>query len=381
MNLPFANYVETRLHFQKVLELWGAAGRQKTPTAATIANHLAENYNVGGYCNASSPDALKPAQEYFGKCVPVIFEDLSAADVSQQGRKMSPNYLKQLFEIRDGGQCRVRNSCVCFHPLQPKIMCINDKPENWLKAVDGITGADDEPLKKRLFFVHIDEPVIAPSAVAAHEADLDAIVAQGKRRRLELQGGPSSESDLTPTTAASAYVEAMSTSGEDGGDDDDEDAPDDAAFATSPVASELPAAASGPLGPDGKPLFARLPEFVAVYLVFASDVLVRVGELPKEVYEHYLAELRSVQPDMADAYEHTAHCSVSFQAWLTGSSSTTTLKLVQAWLTGSEKLTEDALYNLIIGQTVLPSWRRLEALCPFKVDAPPSPEERTLGVS
>ena len=36
---------------------------------------------------------------------------------------------------------------------------------------------------------------------------------------------------------------------------------------------------------------------------------------------------------------------------------------------------KDALYNLIIGQTVLPSWRRLEALGPFSVDAPPSPEK------
>ena len=100
--------METRLHFENVLVLWGAAGRQKTPTAAAIANHLAENSSVGRYCKASNPDALKPAQEYFGKCVPVIFGELSAADVSQQGRKMSPNYLKQVFEIRGGGQCRVR---------------------------------------------------------------------------------------------------------------------------------------------------------------------------------------------------------------------------------------------------------------------------------
>ena len=62
---------------------------------------MAENYDVGHYCKASSPDALKPAQEYFGKCVPVILEELSAADASQQGRKMSANYLKQLFEIRE----------------------------------------------------------------------------------------------------------------------------------------------------------------------------------------------------------------------------------------------------------------------------------------
>jgi hypothetical protein len=162
--------------------------------------------------------------------------------------------------------------------------------------------------------------------------------------------------------------------------DGSEDAPDDAASAASSLTAELPAAASasvteelpgaasGPLGPDGQPLFARLPEFVAVYLVFASDVLVRIGELPKEVYEHYLAELRSVQPDMADAYENTTHCSVSFLT------DTTSLKLVREWL-GSETITQGALYNLIIGQTVLPSWRHLEALGPFRVDAPPAPEE------
>ena len=81
--------------------LWGGGGRQQTPTAAGIANHLAENYDVGHYCKASSPDALKPAQEYFGRCVPVILEELSAKDVSQQGRKMRANYLKQLFETAD----------------------------------------------------------------------------------------------------------------------------------------------------------------------------------------------------------------------------------------------------------------------------------------
>jgi hypothetical protein len=43
-------------------------------------------------------------------------------------------------------------------------------------------------------------------------------------------------------------------------------------------------------------------------------------------------------------------------------------------LPGGE-ITPDAFYNLIIGQTVLPSWRRLEALGPFRVDAPQSPEE------
>ena len=56
--------------------------------------------------------------------------------------------------------------------------------------------------------------------------------------------------------------------------------------------SQLPDAASWPLGQDGNPLFACLPEFVVVYLVFATDVLARMGELEEAAYEHYLAELR-----------------------------------------------------------------------------------------
>ena len=47
---------------------------------------------------------------------------------------------------------------------------------------------------------------------------------------------------------------------------------------------------------------------------------------------------------------------------------------MREWLSG-EEITKDALYNLIIGQTVLPNWRRLEALGPFSAEAPQSPEE------
>ena len=106
--------------------------------------------------------------------------------------------------------------------LQPRIVCINDEPEAWLEAIANRNDTDRTPLKKRLLFVHIDEPVIAPEAVAAHEADLDALVCQGKRRRLELKGDRPSAMDaaspraygaaaalLTPTSAGSASLEAM----------------------------------------------------------------------------------------------------------------------------------------------------------------------------
>ena len=36
VSLPLADYVDTRMHFEKVLVLWGDAGLQKMPTAAGI---------------------------------------------------------------------------------------------------------------------------------------------------------------------------------------------------------------------------------------------------------------------------------------------------------------------------------------------------------
>ena len=129
----------------------------------------------------------------------------------------------------------------------------------------------------------------------------------------------------------------------------------------------------GPAGPDGKPLFARLPEFVALYLVFASGTLARMGE--PDHLERYLAELHELNPQMAKAYKQVSHCTASFLT------DTTTLKLIQRWLADGESargallsgITEATLYNVVIGQSVLPSWRRLEALGPFDVAAPPSP--------
>ena len=35
----------------------------------------------------------------------------------------------------------------------------------------------------------------------------------------------------------------------------------------------------------------------------------------------------------------------------------------------------DALYNVVLGQTVLPNWRKLEAVGPFAAENPPTPED------
>jgi hypothetical protein len=207
IEIPFADYMDTRLHFEKVLVLWGEAGLAKSPAAKCIANCLAVSYDTS-YLVASSPEALRPAVEEFRRFVPVVFEELTVNDVSQHGRKLGTSFLKHLLNVRDGGQCRIRFQNLNFHPLMPRILCINDTPDVWLKAVEGIDESHEVPLKKRLLFVKVDEFALDEGAVADHERDLDELVARGKKRRLEQLYGDGVES-----TTASGGSSPMSSPG------------------------------------------------------------------------------------------------------------------------------------------------------------------------
>ena len=193
VNIDFARYMDTKMHFEKVLVLWGKAGLGKSPAARCIANYLAFSYGTH-YLVAASPEALKDARQDFDRMVPVILEEMAAGDVSQHGKKLSPGYLKHLFNVRDGGQCSVRHVSLNFHPLMPRIMCINDAPAQWLKAVDGITDDHEQPLKKRLFFVEVDKLVLDKRAIEVHEEELDMLVLEGKRRRIHQNYGECCES-------------------------------------------------------------------------------------------------------------------------------------------------------------------------------------------
>lgn len=208
IEIPFADYMETRLHFEKVLVLWGEAGLAKSPAAKCIANYLAVSYNAN-YLVASSPEALRPAVEEFRSCVPVVFEELTVNDVSQHGRKLGTSFLKHLLNVRDGGQCRIRFQNLNFHPLMPRILCINDTPDVWLKAVEGIDESHEVPLKKRLLFVKVDEFALDDGAVEEHERDLDELVARGKKQRLEQHYGK----DVESTTASGGSSPVSSTNG------------------------------------------------------------------------------------------------------------------------------------------------------------------------
>ena len=74
----------------------------------------------------------------FESLVTIIFEELSADDVSQNGRKLSANYLKHFLDVQNGGQVRIRNVMLHLNPRQPRIICVNDTPKEWLRAIEGL---------------------------------------------------------------------------------------------------------------------------------------------------------------------------------------------------------------------------------------------------
>ena len=172
-------------------------------------------YQIG----LTTQTVLKKVQDEFERLVPVIFEEFSANDVAQNGKRLTANYFKHLLDVQNGGQVRVRNVMLNFKPLQPRIICINDTPKEWLRAIEGVKDTDKLPLEKRVLFVHVDELVISPKAVEAYGANLDEIVNAGKRRRLE---HCSTITDSKSTSAPSKAVDEASEYSDYSDSDDDD---------------------------------------------------------------------------------------------------------------------------------------------------------------
>ena len=115
--------------------------------------------------------------------------------------------MKNLLDVLDGGSCRVRNTNIRFHKRMPRILCINDKPEDWLHCIEGKKDSDDVPLNRRLLFVQADQLLLTPEAIAAHRADLGDVMRNFKQRKLEynqaheLPEEPCQEPELSTTAS------------------------------------------------------------------------------------------------------------------------------------------------------------------------------------
>ena len=60
------------------------------------------------------------------------------------------------------------------------------------------------------------------------------------------------------------------------------------------------------------PVLPLLDRYVLATLVFGAYFLMRIGHLDSSVFDELLQELRALSPGMADAFEHTSHCTISF---------------------------------------------------------------------
>ena len=426
-SMSFLRWLNSAEHLERTAVVFSDAGSGKTPALHATARSLAVRYyapdsehlsphpyylcsgSVNGLSKAFRKGLLRPG-------VPRIIEDYAPTGNPRAGRQRLEEYLVNLLNVKDGGAIDLPGGSQMHFPAgAPQLISTNRRLKDWIQSFKNFSIELQHAVAKRfVFFVLPDTPLVRSELRKRRQEDMTAAVmaciarerqflmACGRCgnglavRRSEAgsfestNSGPAAEADLTPTTAGSAHQEAWGTSGEEYGADGGDTMSDDATPALSPqgapsgipfeevsaesdahlsaAVSQLPAAAFGPPGPDGKPLFARLPEFVVVYLVFASDVLVRVGEVEVSVFEDYLAQLRALNSKLATTYVEASHCSVSFLT------DTTTLKLMREWLADDGQISAASLYNIVIGQTVLPSWRKMEKLGPFDVESPPSAE-------
>ena len=133
---------------------------------------------------------------------------------------MSATYLKNLLNVPDGGTCRVRNKNIRFCRWQPRILCINDKPEDWLRRIGDMKDTDSAALRRRVFFVHADEALLAPEAIAAHDAELGAVMRKLTQRRQECneeRGLPGEPEEGSTTASGGASPEDAASEASFGG--------------------------------------------------------------------------------------------------------------------------------------------------------------------
>ena len=79
-----------------------------------------------------------------------------------------------------------------------------------MRAVHGLTDADGVPLAKRLFFVNADEMLVSAEAIASHEEDLEEIVREGKRRKMDYDRAHGIVAVETPTASTTASTQGSS---------------------------------------------------------------------------------------------------------------------------------------------------------------------------
>ena len=74
--IPFTDDMETRLHLEKILVLWGQGGRAEMPADECIANILAISYDTKKYIRGSNPDSRRPHMQSIGHGAVLVLSSL-----------------------------------------------------------------------------------------------------------------------------------------------------------------------------------------------------------------------------------------------------------------------------------------------------------------
>jgi hypothetical protein len=174
------------MHLQLTAVFCGPPEVGKSPLAAAIALRLARMYQDGddeAYVVTSTPDSLRMLadEDLLRSGVPVVFEELEGKDRKSHARPLTANTMKHLCGIPDGGTVSARYRDFALQQKQPRLICVNSTPDEWL---DGITTdlRDREALQKRCVFFEVSEAVLKSTAGDARDVEFGEFLAAGHAR-------------------------------------------------------------------------------------------------------------------------------------------------------------------------------------------------------
>jgi hypothetical protein len=192
--VSFTSYMTTGLHLQVTVLLYGPAGVGKTPLCESAAARMAASYQDTNeyYIITSTPDSLRRVSEegLMVSGVPIILDELDAADSKQHRSRLSANFVKQLTGVRTGGVVGARYQDFAFPPGCPRLVSSNaETMQEWL---DGVTDSPvhQAAIKKRVLFVHVPEQIVPDAADASMRFGVEAQAAAGAMRLAKKLGRP-----------------------------------------------------------------------------------------------------------------------------------------------------------------------------------------------
>ena len=179
-------YVNSPLHLKLTAILWGPPEVGKSPLAEAMAARFAQMYQDGdeeNYIVTSTPDSLRllADEDMLVEGVPIIFEELENKDRKSHARPLTANAMKHLCGVKDGGVMSARYRDFALSRKQPRIICVNSCPQDWLDAITD-DARDQEALRKRVIFFEVAEPVITSSSNDSLEIELSSFFNDGFTR-------------------------------------------------------------------------------------------------------------------------------------------------------------------------------------------------------